>query len=141
MSYSRTEPSVRFLRFITYDPSGCWLWTGTLDKKGYGGFSIARCKKILAHRFAYEHFREPIPKGLTLDHLCRVHNCVNPDHLEAVTRRENLLRGVGFPAVNARKTHCLRGHEFNDRNTRRARGARVCRICDALLARQRRKKK
>ena len=80
--------------------SGCWLWTGRIDRGGYGAISINRNKyplrpcfiKARAHRVSYEAFRGEIPSGLTLDHLCRVRCCVNPDHLEPVTLKENMSR-------------------------------------------------
>src|ERR1035437_6893898 len=90
----------------------CWNWTAHTDGMGYG--QLAKPGQhgglVVAHRFAYELLVGPIPEGLQLDHLCRNRACVNPDHLEPVTRRVNILRGVGFGAVNAKKTECPRGH-------------------------------
>lgn len=81
-----------FWRKVAIQPDGCWLWSGSTNGHGYG--RLARSGKLHgAHRFAYEHFIGPIPNGLDLDHLCRVRLCVNPSHLEPVTRGENLLRG------------------------------------------------
>lgn len=74
-------------------PGGCWIWTGSVEGKGYGHPTIAG-KKHPAHRLAYELLVGPVPEGLHLDHLCRVRRCVNPEHLEPVTSRENSLRGV-----------------------------------------------
>ncbi len=73
----------------------CWLWNAHLDREGYGGFSVGGMS-VPAHRWAYEFCVGPIPDGLTIDHLCRVHNCQNPDHLEPVTRRENVRRGARY---------------------------------------------
>lgn len=87
-------------------------------------------KPVRAHRFMYRLLRGEIPAGLQLDHLCRVRHCVNPWHLEAVTARVNVLRGIGPTAQNAQKTRCPLGHPLSDENTyRNAQGERRCRIC------------
>lgn len=96
--------------------SGCHLFLGAL-LNGYGQIGDGQGKVVRAHRAAYELERGPIPAGLELDHLCRTPCCVNPYHLEPVTRRENQRRGMGPTGINARKTHCLRGHEFTPENT------------------------
>src|SRR6266567_487358 len=105
------------LRDVISDTSywHCWEWTRP-DIHGYGIFYIEK-KKILAHRWMYTHMYGPIPEGLFLDHLCRNTCCVNPEHLEPVTSRENTLRGITIAATNARKTHCLHGHAFTHDNT------------------------
>jgi len=84
-----------FERFAQYTEitDGCWLWHGTRTTAGYGHFNVqGRC--YIAHRVAYELFKGPFPAGLVTDHLCRVHHCVNPWHLEAVTCKENVWRGL-----------------------------------------------
>lgn len=110
----------------------CWLWTGG-KCRGYGIVQVQRHqlpKQIKAHRFLYESVNGPLPKGVTLDHLCRNPGCVRSDHLEAVTMRENTLRGVGPSAVNARKTHCIHGHPFEGKNLYMTpTGLRACRTC------------
>lgn len=110
--------------------TGCWLWQAGRDGKGYGQFAVGE-KNVLAHRFAWQLERGPIPEGLQIDHLCRVRHCVNPDHLEPVTARTNTLRGISISAANATKTECIHGHPFDDANTRIAsNGTRHCRTCD-----------
>lgn len=99
-------------RFIPEPMSGCWLWEAGLNPKGYGWF-----RGRLAHRVLYELVRGPIPKDLVLDHLCRLHCCVNPDHLEAVTHKVNIMRGEGIAPKRAAQTHCIHGHPFDTKNT------------------------
>lgn len=118
------------------DPGGCWLWIGSRDARGYG-YLVVSGKDHKAHRVAYELSVGEIPDGLQLDHVrsrgCRFRHCVNPNHLEPVTNKENSLRGDSFAAVNARKTHCPAGHEYSTRNTWvNASGWRYCRECHRL---------
>lgn len=105
---------------IALSPSGCWLWMGCRTKTGYGRMHI-NGRMWLAHRYVYEQLFGKISEELTLDHLCRVRNCVNPDHLEPVGHRENVLRGIGPTAINAQKTVCSKGHALirNERYNRR----------------------
>ena len=119
----------RFLaKIVAPSADECWQWTACTDSHGYGHFKVDG-RGVGAHRFAYEYFVGPIPDGLELDHLCRVRNCVNPAHLEAVTHAENIRRGESPLAINAAKTHCLKGHPLDAENTYRWRGGRHCRIC------------
>lgn len=105
----------------------CWLFTGRTTK-GYGVISI-KGRETYVHRYVYEQMRGPIPEGLELDHLCRVPRCVNPQHLEAVTHKVNCLRGESFAAKHARKTHCPKGHPYDEANTQTYNGQRVCAEC------------
>lgn len=108
----------------------CWLWISYCFSNGYGSFTIKK-RKYLAHRLSYEWLRGPIPQGMVLDHLCRVRPCVNPAHLEPVSLRENLLRGIGPTAMRAHQTICIHGHAFTPTNTYLdpKRGTRICRAC------------
>ena len=95
----------------------CWLWTAS-RVDGYGRFRLGGrgSSPARAHVVAYELLIGPVPDGLELDHLCRVPACVNPSHLEAVTHAENCRRGRAG-AHNADKTHCPRGHPYDEENT------------------------
>ena len=111
------------------EPEGCWFWLGYHDKNGYGRVGH-RGKNLWTHRVAYELWVGPIPEGLHLDHLCRNTRCVNPGHLEPVTHAENLRRGYGVSARNARKTHCAHGHAYDEANTGTTKaGGRYCKAC------------
>lgn len=119
----------------------CWVWTGATSD-GYGRVGIRRGTDRPstegAHRISYRMNVGPIPEGLTLDHLCRNPPCVNPAHLEAVTMRENVLRGETITAYAASRTHCPQGHEYNEANTYRYKGTnhRLCRVCNRERARR-----
>lgn len=118
--------------------SGCWLWIGAGTGAGYGGVFF-HGKNHRAHRVFYSVLVGEIPDGLELDHICRERSCVNPTHLEAVTRSENTKRGIG-PAMAAKRqmsiTHCPNGHEYTPQNTSmrapsefHPNGFRECREC------------
>lgn len=111
--------------------SGCWEWRAFRNARGYGQFGVGSLRDgtrrlVLAHRFAYEEERGPIPQGLELDHLCRNPACVRPDHLEPVPHAENVRRGS-----KAQATHCVAGHAFSQDNTYRhpRTGRRTCKEC------------
>ena len=128
---------------------GCWIWKGTMRNDGYGNFGVRLTEKIrltlLAHRTSYELSEGRIPEDKETDYLCRNRACVNPEHLEAVSRSENQLRGQGASAFNARKTHCPHGHLLRDRNLSSYKllrfGWRECQICRTTLQRERRLKR
>lgn len=84
----------RFLSFVAVQEDGCWLWTGCITKGGYGSFRNEHGKTENSHKWAYKVFIGPVPEGLELDHLCRNRACVNPNHLEPVTRSQNTVRGL-----------------------------------------------
>lgn len=110
----------------------CWEWKGQIDPNGY-----SKLGSLYAHVISYELHVEKKKKGMDLDHLCRNRSCVNPKHLEQVTRRVNVLRGIGVTAINAKKTHCVRGHEFSKENTRIYYGTnRWCIACERIRDRK-----
>ena len=128
----------------------CWLWVGNIQASGYGQFWLKEGPSY-AHRFAYELLVGPIPEDKQLDHLCHTNSdcrggtsclhrrCVNPDHLEAVTAKTNVLRGRSFAARFSVATHCVNGHLYNEANTyyyRDGRG-RMCRECGRIRDRTR----
>jgi hypothetical protein len=106
--------------------NGCWLWIGCISNGGYGAFYGINRKVEPAHRFYYNIVNGEVPKSLDLDHLCRVRNCVNPEHLEPVTRSINLLRGKNW---HRDRKHCKNGHEWTTENTYKSKTQRVCKIC------------
>lgn len=116
-----------------------WLWTGATASEGrYGAATLNGCIQP-AHRVAWQLEVGPIPDGLDLDHVCRVTLCVRPEpeHLEPVTHKANVLRGTSHQARNAVKTHCKRGHAFTEENTYRLKsGGRSCRTCNRMHARE-----
>jgi len=111
----------------------CWIWMGSIGTEGYGWFHF-QMKRMRAHLLSYKLLKGQIPEGLMLDHLCRVRHCVNPGHADQVTNRENILRGIAPPAMNARKTHCKRGHSLSGENLtsrhRDGQDRRECKECN-----------
>lgn len=104
----------------------CWTWIAG-QSNGYGSFKVSG-KSVPAHRVAYEMTCGTVPDGLVLDHLCRNTLCVNPSHLEAVTRGENTRRGLKTYAL---RNTCKRGHDITDPTNlkTRANGSSECRVC------------
>lgn len=150
------------LERVHVNEAGCWIWPKPINPgNGYGQFGINGLSGF-AHRLAYEVFIGPIPDGLEVDHVCHSNDatcqggracphrpCCNPDHLEATTPAENNRRSKSVAAVNAAKTHCSRGHEFNAENTITVwrstppgmRQRRKCRSCEAIWKKAARKRK
>lgn len=133
-------PIQRFLSKIQYAPTGCWLWTGGKSITGYGHFWNTTTH--IAHRFSFEFYKHKIKNGYQIDHLCRIKSCVNPDHLEVVTPKENVRRS---PNSKRARKRCKRHHSLmNPDNVRidtHRRGKsiykmRTCRQCDAIRALQ-----
>ena len=123
----------------------CMDWWGFIQRDGYGSV-FRNGVTIPVHRAAYEYVNGPIPEGLVIDHLCRNRSCVNPDHMEPVTRKTNTLRGTSPMARNARKRRCHKGHWFTPENTtvrRSVQGGlyRVCKRCKILADREFTRKK
>lgn len=98
---------------LEVDQNGCWVWNGRLDGGGYGVYYTPPKIYRKIHRVVWELLIGQIPSKLTLDHLCYVRNCANPEHLEAVTLKENILRGNGPAAKNLRKIQCPKGHPYD----------------------------
>ena len=125
-----------FLKKITINEKGCWIWTGATRRKGYGCLGIFG-KLTASHRFIFEYFYNEINPKLTIDHLCRNTQCVNPKHLQEVSRKENIKRGKGMSVINSKKNTCNRGHPFYFYNNLRLEkdGERKCKICSRINAR------
>ena len=123
----------RFWSRVKIAPSGCWEWTAA--KSGPMGYGCCwdGLRRRMAHRFLYETLYGDVPQGFELDHLCRNPKCVNPNHLEVVTRSQNVLRGIAPQRAKEyykRQQYCKRGHKFTETNTYRSpNGRRRCRTC------------
>lgn len=138
---SRRRPAVdRFAEKVALTESGCIEWIASLNNRGYGTFASGHGSTVVAHRWSYEYHVGPIPSGFQLDHLCENRACINPDHLDPVTARANLLRAAGMAAINASKTHCPAGHAYSGDNLYIVpkNGDRRCRTCAPMHAAARR---
>lgn len=133
----------KIVLYVNENNFGCWLWSNSLDKDGYGRISIDK-KHMKAHRLFWELENGVIPMGLVIDHLCKVRNCVNPIHLRLATPRQNVLENsVSLVAINAQKKFCKNGH-FYDKTYISPKGEkeRYCSIChkDRVLNYRKKKK-
>lgn len=133
---NQTSTIDRFFQHVEQPPNSaaCWVWGGRKTPVDRSKTRYARFrhqgKTVPAHRWAFEQFRFPVRPGLVIDHLCRNTFCVNPWHMEPVTNKENILRGIGVTAQRARKTECLNGHPLRDGNLYLSpKGYRQCREC------------
>lgn len=133
MAPTKRLPIERFREKTRVTPSGCVEWMAYRGGNGYGRFYFEG-RGALAHRWSYEYHVGPIPEDLVIDHLCRNHACVNPRHLEPVTTRENAIRGELHNRFQASKTHCPRGHEYDESNTIHGQHGRTCRECKKAAA-------
>jgi hypothetical protein len=134
-------PDERFWAKVNAE-GDCWEWMAAKDTKGYGVFNLGGTL-VRAHRFAWQTLVGPIPEGLHIDHLCRNRICVCIDHLEPVTPKVNIQRGITGAVRKiraAQTTHCPQGHEYSEENTyvRKASNARSCRKCHRDIERRRR---
>ncbi len=135
----KVSPFCRFFSKVEFLENGCWQWVGAMDTDGYGMFSIRR-HIVKAHRFIFALLRSELTNDI--DHLCRNRGCVNPWHMEDVTRRTNILRGVSHIADQVKRTHCPKGHPYDVFNTRLSRkGKRSCKECHRMQDRLRKRQR
>jgi hypothetical protein len=139
--YTRIPATQRFWNKVKFQksPANCWLWTRCVGPQGYGIFTIQRHQNIRAHVFAYQEFFGPVPEGYGIHHKCQNKLCVNPKHLELLTKSEHTKihwtksPGLLGAAAQRAKTHCPHGHPYNNENLYiRKTGSRTCRICQKL---------
>ncbi len=141
LNRERARPeSERFAEKVMPVLDGCHLWMAAVDRDGYGNFFVRGHGKDKAHRVSYRMKYGAIPEGLVIDHLCRQRSCVNPRHLRAVTANQNALENSeSVLAINARKTHCIRGHRLVGANLKNTKNKqRHCRLCENMKRRERR---
>jgi len=139
--FQKQDAIANFHKHYTILHNGCWQWVGFIAPNGYARVIVLTGPKRIkgnrirrmAHRFSYELRYGKIPKGKQLHHICHNRSCVNPEHLQLTTKNEHpLIEMNTITSINARKTHCKRGHPFNKENTYlMPNGGRACRKCKA----------
>ncbi len=136
---SLVKPHYFWSRVEVKNTKECWNWKGPVASHGYGDMQVndgQRYRHLRAHRVSMHLFGNVIPEGMVVDHQCKNKLCVNPAHLRIVTSKTNSLENsVSVTARNNAKTHCIRGHEFNESNTYKLIGksGRQCRECKSIL--------
>lgn len=132
---SRALPERILNKFDVVESTGCWAWNASMYPNGYGQVWNGH-RTEQAHRVVYRLLCSEIASGLEVDHICRNRACVNPAHLRLVSHRENMRCSDAVMGLNARKTHCKRGHLLAGDNLKlQANGSRNCKTCLRLLAR------
>ena len=120
----------QILKTFLVTKSDCHEWNGHVTKNGYG-LTYCNKKTCYVHRLVYEYYFGSIPTGFQIDHLCKNRKCMNPNHLEAVTQKENILRSDGITAIQSRQTHCVHGHPLSGDNLyvspKKHRSCKTCR--------------
>ncbi len=138
-SFSEDKRKAKFFEKILFIPfHDCWEWGGEVADKGYGRFHLGPGKKyIQAHRYSLG-LCVPLTPGLVVDHTCRNRACVNPKHLRQVNAKTNATENsISIPARNLAKTHCVKGHAYDETNTIiRKKGNRGCRECKRIQGRE-----
>lgn len=137
--YVRWEPAPAPNDLVRPVPGDCAIWTRSLSPQGYPSQISINGQLVRVGRWTYEHYVAPLSTDRVPDHLCRVRACINPLHVEAITDRENVARGIGISARNRQKTHCPKGHPLVAVN--RPERKRHCPICVNLYHKQLRLKR
>jgi hypothetical protein len=145
----RTRAQIVDLLAASFEVSedGCWLWTRPLTNEGYARLNWKHQDGPNVpggHRVVLAAIGQPVPMGMVVDHACRNRACINPDHLDVVVQRENVMRSpIAIGALNAAKTHCAQGHHYSAdntyvwRSTKRSTTVRICKTCQRAHARRR----
>lgn len=135
----QAELQDRIRKNVQIDGNGCWIWQLRVTPTGYGQISYTpiRGQSMItgAHRVSYIAFVGIISENLQIDHLCKVRNCVNPKHLEAVTSQENIRRSNARYKQQQARTHCPKGHEYTEDNMYKykTRAGGICRNCKTCM--------